>query len=167
MATSDIVLTSDSIQLNRKRSLNLGGTMKKVIVLAAAFVGLSMTTFWMARAQSSENQTAAPQIIEVSAKKYEFTPSEIRVKKGAKVELKVHSEDETHGVKLDVYPEGTKDKSKPGLLFDQPKENGKVTKGVDQVVDFVAQEPGTYDFKCAKVCGLGHDRMKGKLIVEE
>lgn len=141
--------------------------MKKVIVLAASFLCLSMTTFWMARAQSTDNQATAPQIIEVSAKKYEFTPSEIRLKKGAKVELKVHSEDETHGVKLDIYPEGTKDKSKPGLLFDQPKENGKVTKGVDQVVDFIAQEPGTYDLKCAKVCGLGHDRMKGKLIVEE
>jgi cytochrome c oxidase subunit II len=141
--------------------------MRKAIVLVAAFLGLSMTTYWMARAQSSETQTAAPQIIEVSAKKYEFTPSEIRVKKGARVELKVHSEDDTHGVKLDAYPEGTKDKSKPGLLFDPPNENGKVTKGVDQVVDFVAQEAGIYDFKCAKVCGLGHDRMKGKLIVEE
>ena len=143
--------------------------MKKVIIMVAAFVGLSMAAFWLARAQGSDNQTAAAQvqIIEVSAKKYEFTPSEIHVKKGARVELKVHSEDETHGVKLDVYPQGTKDKSKPGLLFDQPKENGKVTKGVDQVVDFVAQEPGTYDFKCAKLCGLGHDHMKGKLIVEE
>jgi cytochrome c oxidase subunit 2 len=141
--------------------------MRKAIVLVAAFVGFSMTTHWMARAQSSENQTAATQVIEVSAKKYEFTPGEIHVKKGVKVELKVHSEDDTHGVKLDAYPEGTKDKSKPGLLFDPPNENGKVTKGVDQGVDFVAQEAGTYDFKCAKVCGLGHDRMKGKVIVEE
>ena len=83
-------------------------------------------------------------------RKYEFTPAEIHVKVGAKVELKVHSEDETHGLKLDAFPEGTKDKSKPGLLFDPPDQNGKVTKGVDQVIDFVAQEPGTYEFKCAK-----------------
>ena len=107
------------------------------------------------------------QVIEVSAKKYKFSPSEIRVMRRAKVELKVHSADETHGVKLDVYPEGTKSKDTPGLLFDQPGQNGKVTKGVDQVLDFTAQEQGTYDFKCAKVCGLGHDRMKGKLIVEQ
>jgi plastocyanin len=153
VATPDIVLTSDSIQLNHKRAPNLRGTMKKAMDLAAAFVGLSMTTFWMARAQSSEKQTEAPQIIDVSAKKYEFTLGEIHVQKSAKVEWKVHSEDETHGVKLDVDPEGTKDKSKPGSLFDQPKENGEIAKGVDRVADFVAQESGRTDFKCAKVCG--------------
>lgn len=105
-------------------------------------------------------------VVEVSAKKYEFMPSEIHVAKGTRVELKVHSVDETHGVKLDVYPEGAKDKGTPGLLFDHPGENGKVTKGTDQVLDFVAQVAGTYDFKCAKFCGFGHDRMKGKLVVE-
>jgi cytochrome c oxidase subunit 2 len=109
---------------------------------------------------------ANTKVIEVLAKKYEFSPSEIRVPKGSRVELKVHSVDEPHGVKLDVYPEGAKDKGAPGLVFDHPDENGKVTKGVDQVLNFVAQVPGTYDFKCAKFCGFGHDRMKGKLIVE-
>jgi heme/copper-type cytochrome/quinol oxidase subunit 2 len=34
------------------------------------------------------------------------------------------------------------------------------------MLDFIAQVPGTYDFKCAKFCGFGHDRMKGKLVVE-
>jgi cytochrome c oxidase subunit II len=105
-------------------------------------------------------------VIEISAKKYEFSPTEIRVKKGEKVELNVHSDDETHGVKLDVYPEGSKRKGTPGLAFAEPSQNGKVTKGTDQVLDFTAQEVGTYDFKCAKVCGLGHDKMKGKITVE-
>ena len=125
-----------------------------------------MAAYSMVHAQAPENQTGAPQVIEVSAKKYEFSPGEIHVRKGAKVELKVHSEDETHGVKLDLYPEGADGKGSPGLLFDHPEENGRVEKHVDQVLDFVAQEAGTYDFKCAKVCGFGHSRMKGKLIVE-
>jgi cytochrome c oxidase subunit II len=107
-----------------------------------------------------------PKVIEVSAKKYEFTPAEIHVAKGTKVELKVHSVDETHGAKLELYPEGAKDKSTPGLLFDHPDDNGKVEKNVDQVLVFTAAIPGTYEFKCAKVCGFGHGRMKGKLIVE-
>jgi cytochrome c oxidase subunit 2 len=141
--------------------------MQKAIVLMAASVGFAMATYRMALAQGPENQTEAPQVVEVSAKKFEFSPSEMHVRKGTRVELRIHSEDDTHGVKLNVYPEGTKDKGTPGLLFDQPIENGKVTKHVDQVLDFVAQEPGTYDFKCAKLCGLGHDRMKGKLIVEQ
>ncbi len=102
--------------------------MQKPVVLVAAFAGFLMATYWMAHAQSSGNETAAPQIIEVSAKKYEFTPAEIHVKVGAKVELKVHSEDETHGLKLDAFPEGTKDKSKPGLLFARPIKTGKSQK---------------------------------------
>lgn len=140
--------------------------MRKAIALIVALGWFSVATCWIAFAQSTENQAEAPQVVEVLAKKYEFSPSEIHVRKGSRVELKVHSEDDTHGIKLDIYPEGTKHKGTPGLSFDQPSENGKVTKHVDQVVDFIAQESGTYDFKCAKLCGFGHDHMKGKLIVE-
>jgi len=140
--------------------------MQRAIVAVAVSVGLALALFSMAIAQGATSQNQAPQIIEVSAKKYEFAPSQIHVKQGARIELKVHSEDETHGIKISVYAEGTKGKGKPGLVFDHPEENGKVAKGVDQVLDFVAQEPGTYEFKCAKLCGFGHDRMKGTLIVE-
>lgn len=140
--------------------------MQKAFVLVAASVGLSLATYWVVFAQTPDSQTIPPQVIEISAKKYEFTPNEIHVRKGTHVEIRVHSEDATHGVKLDPYPEGATDKKTPGLIFDQPDENGKVKKGTDQVVDFVAQEAGTYDFKCAKFCGLGHDKMKGKLIVD-
>ena len=90
--------------------------MRKAIVLAAASVGCLMATHWIALAQGPDDQTGAQQVIEVSAKKYEFSPSEIHVKKGVEVELKVHSEDETHGIKLDVYPEGAKDRVR-GLVI--------------------------------------------------
>ena len=108
---------------------------------------------------------AGVHVVEVSAKKYEYSPNEIRVKAGERVRLKVHSVDETHGLKLSLYPEGSKDKA-AGLKFDAPDSNGKVEKGVDEVVEFTAVTPGTYEFKCAKMCGLGHGKMKGKLIVE-
>lgn len=130
---------------------------------AASFASLSIGIAAPSRAPRSDANTKT---IEISAKKYEFSPGEIRVAKGTHVELKVHSVDDTHGVKLDLYPEGAKDKATPGLLFDHPDQNVKVSKGVDQILDFVAQTPGTYDFKCAKFCGFGHDKMKGKLIVE-
>jgi cytochrome c oxidase subunit 2 len=118
-------------------------------------------------AQTPDTDTkGSTKVIEVSAKKYEFDPAEIRVKTGTRIELKVHSVDETHGIKLSLTPEGRKDKS-PGLLFDKPDDNGKVEKDQDQVLDFVAQQAGTYEFKCAKVCGIHHGKMKGKLIVEQ
>jgi cytochrome c oxidase subunit 2 len=102
----------------------------------------------------------------ISAKKYEFAPNEIRVQAGERVRLKVHSVDETHGIKLDLYPEGSTERTIVGLKFDHPEENGKVEKNVDQVLEFVAERPGKYEFKCAKVCGMHHGKMKGELIVE-
>ena len=134
--------------------------------LCAGLACLVMVMF--GRAQGTDaNSAGAAKVIEISAKKYEFTPKEIRVKKGDRVELKIHSVDVTHGAKLDVYPQGSKDKSTPGLKFAEPDQNGKVEKNVDQVLDFVAVEAGTYEIKCAKLCGMGHGRMKAKLIVEE
>jgi cytochrome c oxidase subunit II len=137
----------------------------KWAVVCCASIGL-LGGFIGLRSQAPATGAGNAQVIEVSAKKYDFTPNEIRVKMGSKVELKVHSVDETHGIKLDLYPEGSKDKSAPGLVFVEPEDNGKVEKGQDQILDFVAQQPGTYEFKCAKVCGIHHGSMKGTLVVE-
>jgi cytochrome c oxidase subunit 2 len=145
----------------RKRGILITISIGAVIGTFAGFLTI--------RAQTTDTEAAGTgQLIEISAKKYEFTPSEIRVKSGTKVELKVHSVDETHGVKLELYPEGTrdKDKTKPGLIFDKPELNGKVEKDQDQILDFVALQPGTYQFKCAKICGMRHGSMKGTLVVE-
>jgi cytochrome c oxidase subunit 2 len=149
--------------------------MQRSVFVVAAILALSVASCWTILAEPAGFRPQAPQmtevqsprVIDISAKKYKFTPNEIQVKQGEKVELKVHSEDETHGVKLDAYAEGAKDKGQPGLAFSQPDQNGKVEKGVDQVVDFTAQQPGTYDFKCAKICGMGHGKMKGKVIVAQ
>lgn len=149
--------------------------MHRCTFAIAAILALSVASYWTILAEPAvfrpqmpqTSETLSPRVIEISAKKYEFTPNEIQVKQGEKIELKVHSEDETHGVKLDAYPEGAKAKGDPGLAFSQPDQNGKVEKGVDQIVDFTAQQPGTYDFKCAKICGMGHGRMKGKVIVSQ
>jgi cytochrome c oxidase subunit II len=143
-----------------------GGIMHRTIGLAFTFVLLPLAARGTVFAQTVAPQAAAPRVVEVSAKKYEFSPAEIRVQKGERVELKVHSVDDTHGIKMDVYPEGAKDKTKPGLLFDHPEANDKVEKNVDQLLDFVAVDPGAYEFKCAKLCGMGHRHMQGKLIVE-
>jgi len=136
---------------------------------AIAAGGLALSAPAKARlAQDSKEKPAGEvQVIEVTARKYAFAPAEIHATKGSRVRLRVRSTDEAHGIKLNLYPEGSTDKASPGLVFDNPQENGKVQKGEDQVLDFVAQLAGTYEFKCAKVCGMHHGRMKGKLIVEE
>jgi cytochrome c oxidase subunit II len=144
----------------------LGAVMQKLFRYLATPAIFWVTSGAIILAQTLENQSAPPQVIAVNAKKYEFSPGEIHVHKSVRVQLRIHSEDVVHGAKLNLYPEGSSDKGTPGLLFRDPAENGKVEKGVDQVLDFVAQQTGVYELKCAKVCGFGHSRMKGKLIVE-
>jgi cytochrome c oxidase subunit 2 len=89
-------------------------------------------------------------VIEVTAKRYEFAPGEIRVKKGEKVRLKVRALDRT-----------------PGLRFAEDQRNWRLEKDQERVIEFVAARAGTYSFKCSVFCGLRHGRMRGRLIVEE
>jgi cytochrome c oxidase subunit 2 len=105
-------------------------------------------------------------VIEVSAKKYEFNPSPIHVKAGAKVQLKITALDRTHGFKIGVYPDGAATTGDPGLAFASKEDCFEIKEGAPTVVEFVAHTPGTYTFKCCKHCGLGHGGMKGQLVVE-
>jgi cytochrome c oxidase subunit II len=106
------------------------------------------------------------QVIEVTAKKYEYTPSPIRVKRGAQVQLKITSLDKTHGFKINLYPDGADAKGDPGLIFASDSDCFKIEKDAPTVIQFVARAPGTYSFHCCNRCGLGHGGMKGQLIVE-
>ena len=106
------------------------------------------------------------QVIEVTAKKYEFSPSPIRVKRGAKVQLRITALDRTHGFKINLNPDGSDQKNDPGLVFSSNEDCFRLEKGIPTVVQFVARTPGTYSFHCCNRCGLGHGGMKGQLIVE-
>jgi cytochrome c oxidase subunit II len=110
--------------------------------------------------------TESPEVIEVDSQKYEFSPNDIHVKKGSRVQVRLHTEDIAHGLKLSIYPEGVREDGNPGLAFDHPQDNAKVKKGEERVSEFVAVRAGTYEFKFSVQWGLGHGRMVGKLIVE-
>jgi heme/copper-type cytochrome/quinol oxidase subunit 2 len=105
------------------------------------------------------------QVIEVTAKKYEWNPSPIRVKLG-KVQLKISTLDRAHGFKISLYPDGTPTTGDPGLVFASKEDCFKIDKDSPAVVEFVARTRGTYSFKCCTHCGLGHGGMKGQLVVE-
>lgn len=108
------------------------------------------------------------QVIEVSAKKYEFTPAEIRVKKGAHVQLKITATDREHGFQVIAFAEGADKKGEPGLKFDAnaTKPEFKLPKDQAVTIEFTASQSGTYDFKCSVFCGMGHGGMRGQIIVE-
>lgn len=111
-------------------------------------------------------QEQSVQVIEVTAKKYEFSPGPIHVKAGTKVQLKITAVDHDHGFKIATVPEGAAADSKPGLILSSPQDCFQLKKKETTTIEFVAQTPGTYPFRCCHVCGLGHKGMHSELVVE-
>ena len=87
----------------------------------------------------------------IVAERFQFTPSEIEVERGERVRLIFTSEDTTHGVAIAGYDVR---ETIP------PRGRGET------VVEFVADRPGTFTFRCAHLCGAGHAMMRGILEVE-
>jgi cytochrome c oxidase subunit 2 len=88
------------------------------------------------------------QVIKITAKKFEFSPSEITLKLGVPVILELTSEDVQHGF------------SCPGLNLHAEIDPGRVTR-----LCVVPKTLGRYDFHCDIFCGLGHGDMRGTIIV--
>jgi cytochrome c oxidase subunit 2 len=131
-----------------------------VIVLAMLPMA-NTSAHWLA-----PNATDSAQVVEVSAKKYEFSPSPIRVKQGTRVQLKIMATDHVHGFRIATFAEGADANGKAGLLLSSPEGCQRIEKGQTATIEFVAQTPGTYPFKCCVHCGWHHGSMKGELIVE-
>jgi cytochrome c oxidase subunit II len=107
------------------------------------------------------------QVVEITAKKYEYPNSPVHVKSGAKVQLKITATDHDHGFKISPVPDGALPNGADGLIFSSAQECWQLKKGETTIIEFLAQTPGTYTFKCCHTCGLGHRGMKGQIVVEE
>jgi heme/copper-type cytochrome/quinol oxidase subunit 2 len=107
-----------------------------------------------------------PRIVSVDAKNFEFDPAVIHMKVDERVELDVTSEDHTHGIRISAFPDGAKTNTAPGLSFPNGEDCFKLKKGEMVAIGIVPTEPGTYTFICCKLCGSGHKKMKGQIIVE-
>ena len=105
------------------------------------------------------------QVIEVTGKKYEFNPATIRVKQGTRVQLRIKVTDHVHGMKISNVPNGDAN-GKPGLVFTSSQDCLRIEEGRTETVEFAAQTPGTYPFRCCVHCGWHHREMKGEIIVE-
>ena len=114
---------------------------------------------------SAQNQEV--QTIEVTAKKYEYSPAPIHIKRGAKVQLKITAADHDHGFKIAAFPDGAAQDAAPGLVFASAQDCWQLKKGEMTTIEFVAQTEGTYTFKCCHTCGLGHRGMKGQIIGDQ
>ena len=138
-------------------------TLGLFVVIAAA---LCSTSRAVPGTPQSPADTGGVQVIEVTAKKYEFTPSPIRVKQGTRVQLKITAVDHAHGFKIRPYPEGAHATDAPGLIFSAAGSCEQIEKHQTATIEFLAKAAGAYPFKCCTFCGWHHRSMKGEVIVE-
>ena len=116
-------------------------SVKLALIAAIATVGLPLI--------AQENPAPAPaatatpaRTITIHAKKYEFIPAEITLKKDQTVKIELTSGDVEHSLEL------------PGLGINSVMKKGEVTE-----VDVTPTEIGDFKGKCGKFCGLGHRKM--------
>jgi cytochrome c oxidase subunit 2 len=102
-------------------------------------------------ATAQERDTKPDKVISISAERFAFSPSKIRVPQGAIVELVITSEDTDHGFRI---PRANIDVAIP------QRGKGEVR------VKFVAKEKGDYVFECSRPCGAGHNLMRGRIVVD-
>ncbi len=90
------------------------------------------------------------EVIKITAKKFEYSPNQITLKKGVPVVLEFTSLDRLHGFNC------------PGLGVRADIEPGKVSR-----IELTPQKTGTFPFNCDNFCGSGHDKMRGAITVTE
>jgi cytochrome c oxidase subunit 2 len=90
-----------------------------------------------------------PRVVEIVAKRFEFTPKQVTVKKGEPVTFRLKSEDVTHG-----------------FFSRKLKLEGEVVAGKTTDVTITPEAPGTYTVICDHFCGAGHGNMKMQIVVE-
>ena len=99
----------------------------------------------------SRTERQESQVVEISAERFSFNPSEIRVKAGTLLEIRLTSEDTMHGFHI--------------LGTDIDLELPKRGRGVASVM--FQPSAGRYTFECSRLCGAGHDFMRGVIIATE
>jgi heme/copper-type cytochrome/quinol oxidase subunit 2 len=143
----------------------MNGISIRALVFALSAFSVALA-FCLPQASPVVAQEPNAQIIELIAKKYEYSPSPVHVKTGTKVQLKITAVDHDHGFKIGVDPDGAKSNGKAGLVFASPQDCWQLKKGETTTIQFLAQTSGTYTFKCCHTCGLGHRGMKGEVVVD-
>ena len=88
--------------------------------------------------------------VEILAERFSFTPSEVRVPLGTSLRLRIRSQDTMHGFRI----------LGKGVNILVPKR-----RQAEVVVHFEATEAGRFEFECSRLCGAGHNFMRGAIVV--
>ena len=118
------------------------------VAIAIALFGLFAIAGGWRRLASASSPVGAEQVIHMTAKRFEYSPNEITLKKGVPVILEITALDRDHGFKI------------PELDVRADLKSGEVTR-----VRIVPDRTGTFEFRCDVFCGSGHEDMSGEIVV--
>ena len=90
----------------------------------------------------------AERLIPVVAKKFEFVPKEIRVRRGETVILQLSAPEVPMGFNLADF-----------------RQRVDIVPGKTATLRFTADKAGSFVFLCDVFCGTGHEDMSGTLVV--
>jgi cytochrome c oxidase subunit 2 len=120
-------------------------------LLVAAIVGVSIGAGSGTGAARQAEAPPAPLVVQVTAERFSFSPSEVKSKSGVPIEFVLRSDDTDHGFRI--------------LETDIDVRIPKRGKGT-ATVRFTPPRPGTYTIECSHVCGAGHSFMRATIVVK-
>jgi cytochrome c oxidase subunit 2 len=123
--------------------------MKK-ITIRPEIIGIFLIVLVVGTGYSKVCAEQQEQVIKMTAKKFEYSPKEITLKKGVPVVLEITALDRLHGFFC------------PDLQIHADLLQGKVTR-----IRVVPVKTGVFAFHCDIVCGDGHEDMVGTITVKE
>jgi cytochrome c oxidase subunit 2 len=121
---------------------------KRVLITGALFISATIISGLALYVRA--NALPAEREIHITAKKFEFTPDTINLKKGEPVVLVISSQDRKHGFSLRAF----------GIRAD-------VNAGETARIRFTPNKTGKFNFSCDVFCGEGHEEMTGTIVVTE
>jgi cytochrome c oxidase subunit 2 len=117
---------------------------------AAALTATALAVAGCVTAAEVAPKAPPVQTVEILAQRFNFTPDEIKVKKGMPVDLELTTLDRLHG--FDV----------PGLGL-----RAQIVPGETTHVKFMPDKAGRFLFHCDIFCGEGHEDMDAAIVVGE
>lgn len=120
----------------------MDATRRKLLYWGAAGMGVLLAGVRAAAADTPR--------IQVTARKFQFTPNPIVIPRGVDVILEITALDFTHGFSV------------PELKFRIDLMPGRVTR-----IPLRIDHAGPVDFLCDNFCGDGHEEMNGKILVKD
>jgi cytochrome c oxidase subunit 2 len=122
--------------------------ISKRVLITVALLGSAVLSSLVIYTRA--NAVPVERVIHITAKKFDFSPDSITLKKGVPVVFEISSADREHGFNLRAF--GIRTNVSPG----------KVSR-----IRFTPDKTGKFTFSCDVFCGDGHEEMTGTVVVTD